>query len=109
MSKFKKKDNRITGKERAKRKKRFGSVQNQFEKKTEKTFRRNEGTFILVTLWQSKSVNKLSEKCEIVYLVITEKKKLEENSFWIMSKIMNEEKIRRKKKQKYKKHTSDLF
>lgn len=26
-----------------------------------------------------------------------------------MSKIMNEEKIRRKKKQKYKKHTSDLF
>lgn len=77
MSKLKKKDNRITGKERAKRKKkRFGSVQNQFEKKkTEKTFRRNEGTFILVTLWQSKSVNKLSEKCEIVYLVITEKKR----------------------------------
>lgn len=63
-----------------------------------------------MTLWQSKSVNKLSEKCEIVYLVITEKKKkLEENSFWIMSKIMNEEKIRRKKKQTYKKHTSDLF
>lgn len=70
-------------------------------KKTEKTFRRNEGTFILVTLWQSKSVNKLSEKCEIVYLVITEKKKETRRKF-ILDYVENYERRKNTEKKEAK-------